>query len=154
MRGIPQLIGSLETFLGVCFFFGDELHMLGHDIGHLISDLLDPSSRNKFKVAGSIEYTFDVQEGWTLRSFMEGINRWIDHSKLTTPTIFDFSFDHKKQLFRAVDWQHVLLHVAPTIIAPYLKSSTATDALMDFVHACSISLQRSISPSELTYMER
>ncbi|OBZ80612.1 hypothetical protein A0J61_11339 [Choanephora cucurbitarum] len=84
---------------------------------------------------------------------MDGINRWIDYSKPTTPTISDFSFDHKKQFFRAVDWQHVLLHVAPTIIAPYLKSSTATDALMDLINACSISLQRSISPGESTYMK-
>ena len=90
MRGIPHLIGSLETFLGVYSFFGDELHMLGHGIGHLISDLLDPSPRNKFKVADSIEYTFDVQEGWTLRSFMEAINRWIDESKPTTPTFLIF----------------------------------------------------------------
>ncbi|OBZ80821.1 hypothetical protein A0J61_11129 [Choanephora cucurbitarum] len=154
MRGIPQLIGSLETFLDVYSFFGDELHMLGHDIGHLISDLLDPNPRNKFKVANSGEYTIDVQKGWALRSFMEDINCWIDYSKPTTPTIFNFSLDHKKQFFRAVDWQHVLLHVALTIIAPYLKSSTATDALMDLVNTCSIRLQRSISPSELTYMER
>ena len=95
MGGIPQLIGSLETFLGVYSFFGDEFHMLCHGIGHLISDLFDPSPRNKFKVANSSEYTFDVQEGWTLRSFMKGINRWIDDSKPTTPTVFDFSFDHK-----------------------------------------------------------
>ena len=154
MRGIPHLIGSLETFLGVYSFFGDELHMSGHGIGHLISDLLDPSPRNKFKVTGFSEYTFNVQEGLTLRSFMECINRWIDDSKRTTPTVFDFSFDHKKHFFRAVDWQHVLLHVAPTIIAPYLKSNAATDALMDLVNACSISLQRSISPNELAYMER
>ncbi|KAI8352180.1 hypothetical protein BD560DRAFT_318894, partial [Blakeslea trispora] len=70
------------------------------------------------------------------------------------PSMFDFTFDHRAGFYRAIDWQHILLHVVPTVIVPYKKSVQTRNALMHLVNACSISLQRCISVEELQYMER
>ena len=125
MRGVSELITSLPTFKGAFSFFGDELHMLGHGIGHMAYNFFDPSSKNKFKVSNSSSYTFDVIDGFTLRSFTDNLGKWIAESKNTTPILFDYSFDSKTHFYRAVDWQHYLLHVVPTSVVPYLRH-TAT----------------------------
>ena len=42
MEGVSELLTSLPTFMGTFSFFGDELHMIGHGLGHLVYNLLDP----------------------------------------------------------------------------------------------------------------
>ena len=69
MRGVSDLITSLPAFLGPFFFFGDELHMLGHGIDHLVFNLLEKPTRNKFMPANMSSYAFDTIEGFTLRTF-------------------------------------------------------------------------------------
>ena len=85
---------------------------------------------------------------------MDYLGNWIAESKNTTPTVFDFSFDPRPHFFRAVDWQHFLLHVVPTSVIPYLRHASTKNALMDLCNACAISLQWTISPHELARMGR
>lgn len=149
MKGVSDLITSLPTFMGTFSFLGDELHMIGHGIGHLVCNLLDPLENSRFKVEGSNDYTFDFAE----RNFFKTIQILIQESKPTNPTNFDFSFDFKKGCYRAVDWQFFLLHIVPTIVIPHLKHADAKRALMCLVNACAISLQYSISPQALEQMK-
>ncbi|OBZ64426.1 hypothetical protein A0J61_11954, partial [Choanephora cucurbitarum] len=48
MPGVPKLFTELKTFISPYFFFGDELHMLGHDMGHMVYKLLDPKTSDWF----------------------------------------------------------------------------------------------------------
>ena len=94
MKGVSELITSLPTFMGTFSFFGDELHMIGHGLGHLVSNLLDPQENSRFKVEGSNEYTFDFQQA----NFFKRLPDLIKESKCTSPTSFDFSFNFKKAI--------------------------------------------------------
>ena len=150
MKGVSSLITSLPTFMGTFSFLGDELHMIDHGLGHLVCNLLDPQENSRFKVEGSNEYTFDVVQS----NFFKSIQQYVEASKSTSPVSFNFSFDFKKGCYRDVDWQFFLLHIVPTMIIPNLKYQAAKKALISLVNACSISLQRSISASELEDMKR
>ena len=149
MKGVSELITSLPTFMGTFSFFGDELHIISHGLGHLVCNLLDPQENNLFKVEGSNEYTFDFQQA----NFFKTLPDLIKESKRTSPTNFDFSFDFKKGYYRAVDWQFFLLHIVPTIILPNLKTEGAKKALKSLTSAYAISLQQSISQQELEQMK-
>ena len=59
MKGVPELLTSLPTFMGTFSFFGDELHMIGHGLEHLVCNLLDPKANSHFKVKNSSDYSFD-----------------------------------------------------------------------------------------------
>ena len=150
MEGVSELLTSLPTFMGTFSFFGDELHMIGHGLGHLVYNLLDPKANGRFKVKSSLEYSFDFDQP----GYFQDLIDWIAFSKPTNPTAFNFSFQLKKGSLRAVDWQFFLLHIVPTMIIPYLKYPSAKKALISLVNACSISLQRSITEGELQDMKR
>lgn len=135
--------------MGTFSFLGDELHMIGHGLGHLVCNLLDPQENKRFKVEGSNDYTFDFMQ----TNFFKALPKLIEESKSSNPTMFDFTFDFKKGCFRAVDWQFFLLHIVPTMIIPNLKYDGTKKALINLVSACAISLQHSISPQELEQMK-
>ena len=154
MRGVSSLITFLPTFMGSFSFFGDELHMIGHGLGNMISNLIDFRHCKRFMKKGSGEYTFDVSPRYTQKNFAEQLDQWIRESKPTTPTAFDFSFDPRIGFFRTVDWQFFLLHIVPAMVVPHLKYDDAKEALMNLSNACAISLQKFITPSELSKMKR
>ena len=154
MRGVSSLITSLPTFMGSFSFFGDELHMISHGLGHMVSNLIDSRHSKRFMKAGSKQYSFEVNSQFSQKDFIEQVDQWIKESKRTTPTAFDFSFDPRRGFFRAVDWQFFLLHIVPAIVVTYLKYDGAKEALMNLSNACAISLQKSITPNELSKMKR
>ena len=154
MRGVSELITGLPTFLGSFSFFGDELHMIGHGLGHMICNLLDPTIKDKFFSPLLVDYSFDVGPLYNRSQLMSCISRWTFASRRTNPSVFDYTFDGRKHFNRAVDWQYFLLHTVPTMVLPYLKHRRTENALMSLVNACSICLQKSISPEELIEMER
>ncbi|OBZ80782.1 hypothetical protein A0J61_11169 [Choanephora cucurbitarum] len=65
MHGLPDDYANLPTFTGSFFFFGDELHMLGHGIGHLIYKLIHPSTFDFYRALNSSSYTFDFIDGFS-----------------------------------------------------------------------------------------
>ena len=154
MRGVSTLITSLPTFMGSFSFFGDELHMIGHGLGHMVSNLIDYRHSKRFMKKGARQYSFEVNTQFSQKDFVEQVDQWIRESKPTTPTAFDFSFDPRRGFFRAVDWQFFLLHIVPAMIVPYLRYDNAKEALMNLSNACAISLQKSITPNELSRMKR
>ena len=154
MRGVPSLIISLPTFMGSFSFFGNELRMIGHGLGHMVSNLIDSKHSKRFMKAGSRQYTFEVNSQFSQTDTIDQVDQWIKESKRTTPTAFDFSFDPRRGFFRAVDWQFFLLHTFPAIVVPYLKYDSAKEALLNLSNACAISLQKSITPNELSKMKR
>lgn len=150
MKGVSELITSLPTFMGTFSFFGDELHMIGHGLGHMVYNLFDPQENKKFKVEGSRNYTFEFVQP----NFFKTIGDLIKESKSSNPTLFNFTFDAKKGCYRAVDWQFFLLHIVPAVIVPQLKNPDARKALTALVNACAISLQYSITRRELEEMKK
>ncbi|KAI8332185.1 hypothetical protein BD560DRAFT_341296 [Blakeslea trispora] len=78
---------------------------------------------------------------------------WIDQSKPTTSSVFEYSFNSRKGYYRAVDWQQFLLYVVPTMVVPNLKYVEARNGLMSLVDACSIALQKEITSQEVIKME-
>ena len=154
MPGIPDLFTSLPTFSDAFFFFGNELHMLGHGMGHLIYNLIDPETNDFYKAVGISTYSFDVDSVYSPREFMSKVGEWNNASKVTCPTAFDYSFDKRKGYYRAVDWQQFLLYIVPTIIVPRLLHAETQKALMKLVYAVSISLQKFISERDLTAMKK
>ncbi|OBZ80395.1 hypothetical protein A0J61_11556, partial [Choanephora cucurbitarum] len=124
---------SLPTFMGIFSFFGDELHMIGHGLGHLVYNLLDPKANGHLKVKSSLECSFDFDQP----GYFQDLIDWIAFSSL-----------------RAVDSQFFLLHIVPTMIIPRLKYPSSKKALINLVNACSISLQRLITEGELEDMKR
>ena len=154
MPGVPELFTSLPAFSDAFFFFGDELHMLGHGMGHLIHKLIDPETNDFYKAVGSSTYSFEVDSVYSAREFISKVGEWINASKVTFPTAFDHSFDRRKGYYRAVDWRQFLLYIVPTMIVPRLLHAETQKALMKLVYAVSISLQKSISERELTDMKK
>ena len=69
MPGVPDMFASLPTFSGAFFFFGDELHMLGHGMGHLIYKLNDPETNDFYKAVGGSIYSFNVNSVYSPREF-------------------------------------------------------------------------------------
>ena len=57
MRGVSSLITSLPTFMGSFSFFGDELHMIGHGLGHMVSNLIDYRHSKRFMKKGARQYS-------------------------------------------------------------------------------------------------
>ena len=154
MRGVSSLITSLPTFMGSFSFFGDELHMIGHGLGHMVSNQIDSRHSKHFMKVGLRQYSFEVNSQFNQKDSVEQVDLWIKESKRSTPTAFDFSFYPRKGFFRAVDWQFFLLHIVPAMVVPYLKYDGAKQTLMNLSNACAISLQKSITPSELSKMKR
>ena len=74
MRGVSSLITSLPTFMGSFSFFGDELHMIGHGLGHMISNLIDFRNCKRFMKKGLREYTFDVSSRYSQKNFAEQLD--------------------------------------------------------------------------------
>lgn len=128
--------------------------MIGHGLGHMVSNLVDFRHSKRFMKKGARHYSFEVNSRFSQKDFAEQLDQWIKASKPTTPTAFDFSFDPRRGFFRAVDWQFFLLHIVPAIVIPNLKYDGAKEALMNLSNACAISLQRIITPAELSKMKR
>ena len=152
MPGAPSLFTSLSTFSDSFFFFGDELHMLGHGIGHLVHKLLDNSTCDHYKPLHSTQYSFDFASHMSQKVFMGKLGTWINQSKATTTSVFEYSFDSRKGYYRALDWQQFLLYIVPTMVIPNLKHVEARIGLMNLVDACSIALQKEITSQEIDKM--
>ena len=154
MPGVPKLFTDLKTFINPYFFFGDELHMLGHGMGHMVYKLLDPRTDDWFQAADVDHYPFQVSLPFRQKEFMKKLGDWIVVSKPTCPAAFNYSFDKRTGYYRAVDWQDFLLYVVPTIVVPNLRYRRAKVAVMNLVNAVSISLQKSITSTDLDVMDR
>ncbi|OBZ81236.1 hypothetical protein A0J61_10715 [Choanephora cucurbitarum] len=129
--------------------------MIGHGLGHMVSNLIDSRHSKRFMKAGSRQYSFEVNSQFNQKDFVEQVDLWIKESMRFTPTAFDFSFDPRRGFFfRAVDWQFFSLHIVPAMVVPYLKYDGAKQARLDLSNACAISLQKSFKPSELSKMKR
>ena len=90
MRDVSKLITGLPTFLGSFSFFGDELHMIGHGLGHMICNLLDPTIKDKFFSPLLVYYSFDVSPVYNRSQLMNCISRWTFSSRRTNPSVFDY----------------------------------------------------------------
>ena len=153
MHGLPDDYANLPTFTDSFFFFGDELHMLGHGIGHLIYKLIHPSTFDFYRDLNSSSYTFDFIDGFSRKQIIQQIGDYIYDSKPTTSSAFDYSFDRRFGFYRAVDWQQWLLYIVPTMVIPKVKFRAVKDGLMALVNACAIALQKEISTQELEKMD-
>ncbi|OBZ80431.1 hypothetical protein A0J61_11520 [Choanephora cucurbitarum] len=71
MHGLPDDYASLSTFTDSFFFFGDELHMLGHGIGHLIYKLIHPPIFDFYRALNSSSYTFDFMDEFLRKQVIE-----------------------------------------------------------------------------------
>ena len=154
MPKVASLFTSMPTFLNVYFFLGDELHLLGHEMGHLVYNLLNPKTLDKYYAANPTGYSFDADMSIGQRNLMIKVGDCINASKSSCPAAFNYSFDKRTGYYRAVDWQDYLLYVVPTMVIPYLKHRSAKKALMSLVNAVAISLQREISSQDLDDMDR
>ena len=90
MHGLPDDYANLLTFTDSFFFFGDELHMLCHGIGHLIYKLIHPSTFDFYRALNSSSYTFDFINGFSEKQVIEKIGDQIYDSKLTTSSAFHY----------------------------------------------------------------
>lgn len=154
MHGLPDDYANLPTFTDSFFFFGDELHMLGHGIGHLIYKLIHPSTFDFYRALNSSSYTFDFIDGFSRKQVIEQIGDCIYDSKPTSSSAFNYSFDRRFSFYRAVDWQQWLLYIVPTMVIPKLKSRAVKEGLMALVNACAIAFQKEISTHELEKMDQ
>ncbi|OBZ80313.1 hypothetical protein A0J61_11638, partial [Choanephora cucurbitarum] len=154
LPGLPRLFTDLPAFSIAFFFFGDELHLLGHGMGHLVYNLLHFKSMEKFETHESTRYSFAVSAPFNQRSFIDQLGAWIIGSKPTCPAAFDYSFDNRTGYYRAVDWQQFLLYIVPTVVIPNLECEESKVALMNLVIAISIALQKSISTQDIVNMRR
>lgn len=59
----------------------------------------------------------------------------------------------KKDGVRAVDWLDFLLYVVPTLVVPYLPSTSAKKALLALVKGCALALQWRLTEDLLREME-
>ncbi|KAG2211226.1 hypothetical protein INT47_006346 [Mucor saturninus] len=97
----PSPFGQLNTFLGIDFFFCDELHMLSN-VSKLCFDILSPSYNTRFEFVGNES---------------NGSSKYM-HS------------DNVRSMYRSVDWIAWLMYVVPTIVAPLLPASSITKAFI------------------------
>ncbi|KAG2200633.1 hypothetical protein INT47_007377 [Mucor saturninus] len=150
--------GELNTFLGIDFFFCDELHMFSN-VSNICFDLLFPGYNTRFKFVGNeSNYLFLLSP-----ANLEKIKISMNDSRCYMSTDFSSSFkgmhsDNVRSMYRSVDWIAWLLYVVPTIVAPLLPSSCATKPFIALSRGIKLSLQWVITgsnkePSVLTKEE-
>lgn len=87
---------------------------------------------------------------------LKKIGASITESRKYIPVSFQGSFDNvmrKKDGVRAVDWLDFLLYIVPTLIVPYLPSTSAKKAVLALVKGCALALQWRLTEDLLREME-
>ena len=96
--GLSRLFNDLPTFSNAFFFFGDELHLLGHDMEHLVFNILHFKSTKKFEVDESTGYFLAITAPFRQMSFIDSLRLWIVESKPAC-LAFDYSFDSRTSYY-------------------------------------------------------
>lgn len=125
------------------------------NVSKLCFDMLSPKLNTRFKFDGNEDtYPFALETADFTR-----IKTAMDDSLRAIPADFSGSFagvnlDNVRSIYRSVDWIAWLVHVIPTIVAPLFHAREATTGFIALSRGIQLSLQWSISESEVKEIER
>ncbi|OAD78051.1 hypothetical protein PHYBLDRAFT_68443 [Phycomyces blakesleeanus NRRL 1555(-)] len=128
----PNVFRDLDTLTSPAFFGLDEMHLIGHEIGHQL-----------YKALGG-------------KFALDQINRLISESRANIPVIFTGSWRSLKEMTgrqKAVNWLDFLLFVVPAVVIKNFVLVSTRNAVQDLVDACTIAQKWEVTEAEICNME-
>lgn len=125
------------------------------NVSKLCFDMISPRNNSRFKFVGNEDmYPFGLDS-----SDFNRIKISMDDSRSSIPADFSGSFngmnlDNVRSIYRSVDWIAWLVYIVPTLVAPMFRTRAAVHAFIALSRGIQLSLQWSISESNVKDIER